>query len=199
MADPVKGKTFEAYDHEVQKVWRKCNPGGKEKEKGTWSKPRVGWGKLNVDGAWMAEGRSGGTGMVLRNDVGGIIFTVSRFLQDCDSPLEAELQACNEGLALSLELSDRPIVLKSDCLEAVSMINDPSRNRSQVAALVNETKRLCTVGRECIVSHISRELNSVSHTLARFGHAYKHTRVWFQARPDTIREACNLDGTPLPL
>jgi hypothetical protein len=78
------------------------------------------------------------------------------------------------------------------------MINDPSRNRSQVASLVNETKRLCTVGRECIVSHISRELNSVSHTLARSGHASKHTQVWFQAGPNINREACNLDGTPLP-
>jgi hypothetical protein len=51
MADPVKGKTFVAYDHEVQKVWRKRNPRGKEKEKGTWSKPRAEWVKLNVDGA----------------------------------------------------------------------------------------------------------------------------------------------------
>jgi ribonuclease HI len=102
-------------------------------EKGTWSKPLGGWVKLNVDGAWTAKGRSGGTGMVLRNDEGGIIFMASSYLQECDIPLEP--QACNEGLALSLELSDRPVVLESDCLEAVSMINDPSRNRSHVASL----------------------------------------------------------------
>jgi hypothetical protein len=79
------------------------------------------------------------------------------------------------------------------------MINDPRRNKYQVASLVNETKRLCTVGRECIVSHISRELNNVIHTLARIGHASKHTQVWFQVGPDIIRQACNLDGTPMPL
>jgi hypothetical protein len=42
-------------------------------------------------------------GMILRDEEGAIIFTGCRFLQRCESPLEAEVVAWNEGLALALE------------------------------------------------------------------------------------------------
>jgi hypothetical protein len=44
------------------------------------------------------ELKKGGTGMILRDDDGNILFTACGFLQSCDSPLEAELYACREGL-----------------------------------------------------------------------------------------------------
>jgi hypothetical protein len=67
------------------------------------SKPPQGWTKLNVDGAWAEADHTGRTGMILRDEEGAIIFTGCRFLQRCESPLEAEVVACNEGLALALE------------------------------------------------------------------------------------------------
>jgi hypothetical protein len=136
--------------------------------------------------------------MVLRDEEGSILFTACRFLQTCDSPLEAELLACSEGLALALENTNKPIILESDCLEAISMINDDNRNRSFVASLVNEVKKLCGEGRECRVQHISRELNTVSHTLARWGLATPSTMFWRRHGPDIIRSACNQDGTSMP-
>lgn len=67
-----------------------------------WSKPSPGWSKLNVDGSWMANGATGGAGMILRDDQGAVIFTACRHLVYCDSPLEAELRACAEGLFLAM-------------------------------------------------------------------------------------------------
>jgi hypothetical protein len=71
----------------------------KKKHEDAWSRPPNGWTKLNVDGAWVKEDRQGGTGLIL-TDEGYIIFAASRNLQSCDSPLEAELLSCSEGIAL---------------------------------------------------------------------------------------------------
>jgi hypothetical protein len=66
--------------------------------------------------------------------------------------------------------------VECDCLTATKMISDTEVNtRSYAAVLVNDVKRLCKQGREFQIWHINRELNSVSHTLARWGYTEKYT------------------------
>jgi ribonuclease HI len=136
--------------------------------------------------------------MVLRNDEGEIIFSAYRYLVTCYSPLEAELSACVEGLSLAMQWSAGPIVLKSDCLVATEMINDANFNRSHLAALVNEAKEFCRGSRECKVIHISREFNSVSHSLAKLSRLNLCTQFWNRSGPDEIRLACIPDNTMPP-
>ncbi|XP_071680849.1 uncharacterized protein [Lolium perenne] len=196
--DSVKGKTPIVYDHMQGITKRKKKVRKDEAPEVGWSRPPLGWTKLNVDGAWAGEKHEGGTGMVLRDDEGCIIFAACTYLKTCDSPLEAEILACTEGLALALEHTNKPVIIESDCLEATSMINDTDVNRSEVAAIVNVAKHLCKQGRECLVRHIPRELNGVSHSLARLGYTERCTNVWIRKGPDIIRQACNQDGTPFP-
>jgi ribonuclease HI len=169
----------------------------KPRSQEVWSKPPQGWAKLNVDGAWAQADHTGGTGMILRDEEGTIIFTGCRFLQSCGSPLEAEVTACIDGLALALERTTKPIIMESDRLEAVSMINSESTNRSEVAALIDAAKHLCKSGRVVQINHISRDLNGVSHTLAKLGCKDQLSMVWLRHGPNIIRQACNQDGTPM--
>jgi ribonuclease HI len=195
-ADPTKGKTVVSIDHLQPKGRKKDVAGNKQKATKRWSKPPPGWTKLNVDGSWEEGERRGG--FVLRDEEGGIIFAVCRHLSSCDGPLEAEIMAFTEGLALALERTDCPIIIENDCQEATAMINDASVNRSPVAALINEAKYLCKLGRECQVRHISRELNSVSHILARWGCTRQCTQVWPHSGLDFIMRACNQDLSSVP-
>jgi ribonuclease HI len=197
--DPVKGKTPIVYDHRCStSACRRKEANIAEDTMAKWVPPSHGWAKINVDGAWAEDKREGGTGMILRDDEGCITVAACRHLQVCDSPLEAEILACNEGLALALEYTNKPIIIESDCLEATTMINDLAVNRSKVAALVHETKRLCKLGRQCLVRHVRRGLNGVSHTLARMGLLERCSNVWVRHGPDIIRQACIQDGTPIP-
>jgi ribonuclease HI len=199
MADPVKGKTAIVYERSSNRKQRKKKEvPGEGEDAGGWSKPPLGWTKLNVDGAWNGDTCEGGTGMVLRDEKGNILVAGCTFLQSCDSPLQAEVIACNEGIALARMHTSKPIIVESDCQVATSMINDTSINRSQVAVLVELSKKLCRQGSECQVRHICREYNGVSHTLARWGCNMQCTNVWIRHGPDIIRQACNRDGTPIP-
>jgi ribonuclease HI len=169
----------------------------KDEQTAKWTKPPPGWSKLNVDGAWKDGEPSGGTGMVLRDDAGNIIFTACHHLFQCEGALEAELRACEEGLSLAMQWTDKPIVLESDCRVAVDMINEKGVNRSPVAALVNSIRRHFMGDRMCKVVHVSRKLNGVSHILAKLGHTKFCTKVWLRSRPDEIHLACIQDDTPI--
>ncbi|KAM0886716.1 hypothetical protein ACQ4PT_029504 [Festuca glaucescens] len=158
-ADLTKGKEVLVYDHMKPKGSVKMMPRKQADALKKWSKPPPGWIKLNVDGSWEIAEHRGGTGMVLRDEEGSIIFTACSYLKVCASPIEAEAIACREGLALALESSERPIIVESDCLELTSMIQADGVNRSPIAAIVNEIKKLCNGDRVCLIKHISREVN----------------------------------------
>ena len=79
---------------------------GRQKVKQKWNPPDEGSDKLNVDGAFTADG-SAGAGMILRNWRGELIFAASRHLQNCKDALEAELAAMEEGLDLAVHWSSK--------------------------------------------------------------------------------------------
>jgi ribonuclease HI len=199
MADSVKGKTALVYGPVRDTARRRKKDVACEGiPMGVWSRPPEGWVKLNVDGAWTKEDCRGGTGMILRDDQGCTIFAAYNHLQSCGSPLEAELLACIEGMTLAFQHTGKPVIVESDCSEAVKMFKDSDVNRSLVVATVNEAKRLCNLGRVFQFKHISREYNIVSHSLARWGFTERQTRVWIRHGPDFIRQACIQDGNPIP-
>uniref|UniRef100_A0ACD5Y9T6 Uncharacterized protein n=1 Tax=Avena sativa TaxID=4498 RepID=A0ACD5Y9T6_AVESA len=178
MANHAKGKTpIEDGDMEPKRRWKPQVGVPQVGIETKWTKPPTGWVKLNIDGSWKEGERKGGTGMILRDAGGGIIFAACRHLLSCENPLEEELLACREGLALVLEYSDQSIIVESDCLEMVNMINDSSSNCSMTVVLVNNIKRLCKAGRVCRVRHIKRELNKMSHSLAKWGSQSQISKV----------------------
>jgi hypothetical protein len=197
MADPVKGKTTICYVSKAKQGRQADRVSSSKTTLESWSSPPQGWSKLNTDAAWIGEESNGGAGMILRDAAGDITCSACWSLAPCGSPLEAELKACIHGLNLAMQWTDEPIIVESDCLEAIRLINDPGPNRSDLAALVYEVKAL-SVSRPCAFRHISRNINNVSHCLARVGRVNSCSRIWPRSGPDEARLACNQDGTPLP-
>jgi ribonuclease HI len=95
-----------------------------------WVKPLAGWVKLTIGGSFRSEDGTVGTGMVLRDETGQVIFSACRFINSCAEALEAELLACSEDLELAIQHSQLPIIIDSDCSELVSAQKNPSQDRS---------------------------------------------------------------------
>ena len=85
-----------------------------------WLPPSHGRVKLNTDGS-VLNGVAG-TGMVLRDHLGNIIFCACRHVQLCEDALESKILVVREGINLALQWSTLPIDIESDCLEAVTML-----------------------------------------------------------------------------
>jgi hypothetical protein len=99
----------------------------------------TGWVKLTIDGSFLAANNTAGLGIVLQNVEGTPIFTSCRFVEDCTSPLEAELRACAEELELALRNSQLPIIVETDCGQLVDAAKSSVQDRSPLLHLVYET------------------------------------------------------------
>ncbi|KAI5005452.1 hypothetical protein ZWY2020_032695 [Hordeum vulgare] len=132
--------------------------------------------------------------MILRDDKGVVIFASYRKLFHCNDALEAELQAMKEGLQLATTHSTLPVVVQSDCADALKMINGDTFDRSAYGLLVSEIKSFL-LDREVSLLKISREQNRVAHCLANFGRNGDSTACWIGRPPPCITmlvaEDCN--------
>lgn len=91
-----------------------------------------------------------------------------RYLPACSDALEAELSACMEGLAISLERSNLSVQLETNSAQVIALIHGSSGDRSRHRSLVQEVMRLKASQREIKFIKIHRSHNSVSNDLANF-------------------------------
>ncbi|KAL4291469.1 hypothetical protein GQ457_14G003410 [Hibiscus cannabinus] len=150
----------------------------------SWTRPRTGWIKVNVDASVSMVDRSAGAGGALRDDSGAWLSGYARYVGRCDVLL-AELWAIHDGLLLAWDLGFRFVELESDCLEAVRVICSRSDVLS-TSALVGAIVRL--IGREWTVEvrHITRDSNGVADKLAKRGRELGMDSTIFVAAPAVV-------------
>jgi hypothetical protein len=83
-------------------------------------------------------------------------------------------------------------MVESDCADAVEMINGTEPNISAYAFKINVIRELLSV-RGCRLVKISREINTVSHELAKLGRVQGRTQVWLSDFPPKIATVLDRD------
>jgi ribonuclease HI len=156
--------------------------GGKEEDEEK-EESKEGEGSIKVSGA----------GMILRNENGGIVFSACCQLVNCLDPLEAEARACEEGLKLALQLSDKQILMESDCAGLVTAVLETGQDRSYLTQIISEIKFLMQGTRVISFVKVDRTQNRVSHCLANLARADSRTMVWLGAGPECVHQALDLD------
>jgi hypothetical protein len=89
-----------------------------------------------MDTSFFAANINAGLGIVLQNVEGTPIFMAFRFVEDCISPLEAELHACVEAVELALCNSHLPIIVETDYDQLVGVVKYSVQDRSPLLNLV---------------------------------------------------------------
>ena len=149
-----------------------------------WCKPDTGWIKLSIDGSLSTSDGRAGTGMILRRDDGSVIFMACRALLNCSDALEAELEACLEGLKLSRQHSQLPLIIETDSSLLVDAVKSLVDDRSNFHVLVNDIRRLVSLDSCCLVTKASRTQVRVSDALAKFARTQDRTMTWLGSGPD---------------
>lgn len=91
-----------------------------------WEPPQEGLIKINVDGAFMEQGKAG-VGVVIRDGKRTVILWVWPIIM-----------ACEEGIILAAEWSPKPVMLESDRLSAISPLSRPRGQRSHFTFFLKE-------------------------------------------------------------
>ena len=169
---------------------------GHQKIRKRWSRPELGSAKLNVDGSFAPDGRSG-AGMVLR-DYREVVFAACRRIDFCTDATEAELAAIEEGISLALHWTPLKLIMETDCAEALELIRESTPNTSSYAFRISKIRDLIKE-REIGLAKISRDANAVSHELAKIGRVQARTAFWLSDLPQEIAAAVSNGCTPTPV
>lgn len=89
-----------------------------------WPVPLPGSVALSVDGSFRGDDGSAAASMVIRDTEGQVLFAAYQFIFHCNEPLEAELDAIMQGMALAIQHSNLSVVLQSDLSEALSSLSN---------------------------------------------------------------------------
>ncbi|KAE8772669.1 hypothetical protein D1007_55297 [Hordeum vulgare] len=87
-----------------------------------WPAPGTNMVGLSTNDSCNPDDGAAGSGMILRDNKGDVIFVSYQKLFQCNDALEAELQAIKERLQLAFIHASLPVVLQSDSAVALKMI-----------------------------------------------------------------------------
>ncbi|KAH9723192.1 reverse transcriptase domain-containing protein [Citrus sinensis] len=138
----------------------------KEKQQ-AWLPPPQNVFKVNVDAALNSKNLSAGVGAVIRDSNEKIVAAgVNQNLLQGSASL-AEAEAVLWGLQLARKADVSSLMIKSDCLEVVQLVNNTMGSRSEIfwtiLAIQNQMKNFQKV----VVNHIPRHCNACAHYLAK--------------------------------
>jgi ribonuclease HI len=166
----------------------------RRKERKHWRVPDIGYMKLNTDGAFVSS-REAGMGMVLRDHHGVVVAAACREAIQCRDATDAELMAIEEGVHLALLWNTLPIVVETDCAEAIDLIRESTPNTSIYAFRVSSIRELLKE-RNIKLDKVSRDANVASHELAKIGRIEHRSAVWFVDLPLAVSRAIVQDCNP---
>ena len=130
-----------------------------------WNKPQEGFVKLNVDATFDMDTCSGRTGAIIRDCTGSPIAGDSWNIPTIDTPSTAEACALRDGLIIAGNVGCNRILVESDCMEVVEVMQNGGNSLGVAVAIYEEYFPLSQFTR-VIFSHCPREANRAAHLLA---------------------------------
>lgn len=157
-----------------------------------WIAPETGWFKLNCDGVVTNYGSKAGCGGVLRDEDGRFIFGFAGGLGSC-SITQAELWAILNGSQKTKERGITKVIVESDSMAAVRLINMGCSSLHPSANLVFDIRKILDMEGHFSISHTYRETNQVADGLAKYGMNLELECEFFDSLPRFLSVAFSAD------
>jgi ribonuclease HI len=154
-----------------------------------WKKPPSGKVMVNVDAGFDENGGCGSVGAVIRDSSGGFLAATHSFVRHLvDAPM-AEAYALKEGLMLAQRIGCNKLIIQSDCMEVVQIMQGGGFSANSAAPIYDECNNLWSGFQEITIEHCNREDNLVAHTLAQRARSLRQNCIWDDDPP-----SCIIDG-----
>uniref|UniRef100_A0A803NG60 RNase H type-1 domain-containing protein n=1 Tax=Cannabis sativa TaxID=3483 RepID=A0A803NG60_CANSA len=170
---------------------------GPERMTQKWEQPPGGCFVVNVDAGFSLQGDGAATGVVLRDGAGAVRFAAATVVRYASSPLVAELLAIRDGITAAIQRRVSLFEVRSDCLQAVRLINGAEVGCRQEDGLIVEIQSLLQHRSVTGVRFVYREANVVAHILANYTLSNKVSAMWIGVSPPCARQAIERD-LPFP-
>ena len=123
--------------------------------------------KVNFDGSVFRENNSAGAGVVIQDDKGLVVASMSDLYLLPYSPSAFEIIATTKALRFALDIGLSSIVLEGDSKTTIKAIQSNVPSMSEFGNLIEDAKLLVNQFAIVEFSHIRRQGNSVAHNITR--------------------------------
>ena len=132
----------------------------------TWYTPPRSLFKINVDGMVAKAKRKAGVGVIVRDELGRVEATMCRNLNAPLGAIKTESKAIEAGLLFTQDIGIRDIVVESDALIMVQVLNGISALPFAVLVVIQGIMDLSKGFRRVEFSHVKRQGNRSAHVLS---------------------------------
>ena len=134
-----------------------------------WSPPPVNCFKLNVDAAINSNDQMVGLGAVIRNSEAKVVAAGVQISSLKGGVSYAEAEAIQWGFQVAKEASISSLIVESDCLEVVELINNTKGSRTEIFWVIAEIQKQSKQFQKCTIQHVPKTCNAHAYNLAKFG------------------------------
>ncbi|XP_023878480.2 uncharacterized protein LOC111990943 [Quercus suber] len=155
----------------------------------TWTPPRNGWFKINVDGAIFSKQKNEGIGVLIRDEWGRVEAAMSKKIEAPLGSVEVEAKALEAGLMLARDVGLQEVVLEGDSLSLINALCGIAPPPAFVEPIVMGVWDLCREFRRTAFSHVCRQGNKPAHLLAKHASYVADYICWIEEEPCCIKQA----------
>ncbi|KAK9950614.1 hypothetical protein M0R45_006095 [Rubus argutus] len=153
-----------------------------------WEAPPRGRLKINCDGAYKTELELGGIGVVVRNEDGNVIASLSRSIPVVSSAFHTEVEACRAALLLASQQGWDDFILETDCANLVSTLERIGEDFSEYGRIIDDCREYMLTFNTIEIRHIYREANCVANRLAHIASISTIDKLCLNETPSIIED-----------
>jgi ribonuclease HI len=151
-----------------------------------WKPPSPHLYKANFDGAFFKETNKGGIGVVIRDQAGLAIATLSQKLPATPSIEMTEALAARKAILFAKEVGLTNVAFEGDAENVIRDLCSSETLHSAYGLLIEDAKSMLLTFQDYSISHTRRSGNMVAHALACIATQCQNCLVWMEEVPPDI-------------
>jgi hypothetical protein len=159
-------------------------------EKLVWQRPTGDILKINIDGSFFADKRTGGWGFVVRDQHGEIRGAGAGCLTHVLSAAQAEARACEEAIRAAAEWCMTNVQIESDSkILLVQAMRSAEFDRTTEGIIYRDMRLFMVLQFTSYEFYfVPRTCNNLAHSFAAFGASQQEQKLlWLDSIPDAVR------------
>ena len=149
--------------------------------------------KLNYDGALCLSTRTAGMAVVIRNELGLPMASMTCSRANVMDPFAAEFFAAKAGLQLAHDIGIKRVILEGDSANTNKALGSLEEDYSWLGNEVTEARHLLQSLEAWELSTVKRDVSKVAHMLARKALQVNEPNVWMEEVPEFAQNQLLLD------
>jgi hypothetical protein len=154
-----------------------------------WQAPEGDTIKINTDGAFDSDTRTGGWGFIARDATGSVRGAGAGRVNHAGSAMQTEAIVCAEALQAAADWGMSKIIIETDALKLVSALKSSEYDLSPEGVIFRDSRVFISLNFGNVeVSFAPRMCNNVAHSLAAYGVSHMAERERVDEVPHDVHD-----------